>query len=64
LTPNNHSILIILIVEALNTGLEKAIDRISYEYHDLSGLAKDCGSATVFLSFALAGLVWAVVLLD
>jgi len=58
------SILIILIVEVLNTGLEKVVDRISYEYHELSGLAKDCGSAAVFLSFMLAGLVWAVVLFN
>ena len=56
------SIIIILIVETLNTGLEAVVDRIGSEYHELSGLAKDCGSAAVFLSFILAVLVWVVVL--
>lgn len=52
------SLFFILIVETLNTAIEAAIDRIGLEYHELSGLAKDCGSAAVFLSFTIAGLVW------
>ncbi|WP_026261527.1 diacylglycerol kinase [Kiloniella laminariae] len=57
-------LILILIVEVLNTGLEAAIDRIGPEHHELSGLAKDCGSAAVLLSMLLAGLVWAVFLFE
>jgi diacylglycerol kinase (ATP) len=56
--------LLILIVELLNSAVEAAIDRISTEHHALSGLAKDLGSAAVFVSFALLILAWAFVLLD
>lgn len=52
------SILLVLIVELLNTGIERAIDRISPEYHDLSKYAKDVGSAAVLLSLANAAMVW------
>lgn len=57
------SLLIIMIVELLNTGIEIVVDRISYERHELSGRAKDVGSAAVFTSLVLAGSVWALVLL-
>lgn len=57
------SILLILIIETINTGIEAVVDRIGPEYHELSGLAKDCGSAAVFLSFILAFLIWVTVLL-
>ncbi|MCZ4279462.1 diacylglycerol kinase [Kiloniella laminariae] len=57
-------LILILIVEVLNTGLEAAIDRIGPEHHELSGLAKDCGSAAVLLSMLLAGLVWGVFLFE
>ncbi len=57
------SLLLVLIVELLNTGIEVAIDRISFERHELSGRAKDIGSAAVLTSLALAGAVWALVLL-
>ncbi len=53
----------ILIVELLNSGIEAAVDRIGSERHELSGLAKDLGSAAVFVSFVLAGTVWLLVLL-
>jgi diacylglycerol kinase (ATP) len=55
---------IILIVELLNSGIEATVDRIGLERHQLSGLAKDLGSAAVFSSFALLAVVWALVLLD
>lgn len=55
---------IVLIVELLNTGIEHAIDRVGYERHELSGLAKDAGSAAVFVSNMLTILVWALVALD
>ena len=52
------SVLLVLIVELLNSGLEAAIDRISLELHDLSKRAKDYGSAAVMLALILCGAVW------
>lgn len=57
------SILLILIVELLNTGIEIVVDRIGIERHKLSGRAKDVGSAAVFVSLILAGVMWLLVLL-
>ena len=57
-------IFIVLIVELLNSGIEATVDRIGLERHQLSGLAKDLGSAAVFTSFAMLVVVWALVLLD
>ena len=54
--------LLILIVELLNTAVESAIDRIGPEFHDLSGRAKDIGSASVFVTLAAVGLLWALIL--
>jgi diacylglycerol kinase (ATP) len=56
------SVLLVLIVELLNTGIETVVDRIGLERHELSGLAKDVGSTAVLLSFALLGVVWGFVL--
>ena len=56
--------LVILIVELLNSAVEAAIDRIGPEHHELSGLAKDIGSAAVFAAFLLLGAMWALVLWD
>lgn len=53
------SILLVLMVELLNTGIEAAIDRVGLERHPLSKRAKDMGSAAVFLSLLLAGGIWA-----
>lgn len=55
---------IVLIVELLNTGIEHAIDRVGYERHELSGLAKDAGSAAVFLSNILTLIIWVLIALD
>ena len=52
------SVVIGMIVELLNTGIETAIDRIGPEWHGLSKRAKDMGSAAVLLSLLLAGGVW------
>lgn len=57
------SLFIVLITELLNTGIEKTVDRISYEHHLLSGLAKDFASAAVFCSLVNLVVVWVVVLL-
>jgi len=52
------SVLLVMIVELLNTGIETAIDRIGPEWHDLSKRAKDMGSAAVLLSLLLSGGIW------
>jgi diacylglycerol kinase (ATP) len=57
------SILLVLIVELLNSGIEAAIDRIGTDHHVLSGLAKDVGSAAVTMSLLLAAVVWTCILL-
>lgn len=53
------SVLLVMIVELLNTCVESAIDRIGPEWHALSKRAKDMGSAAVMLSLLLAGGIWA-----
>jgi diacylglycerol kinase (ATP) len=55
--------LLILIVELLNSAIEATVDRISFEHHALAGLAKDIASAAVLLSFVLLVTVWLLVLL-
>jgi diacylglycerol kinase (ATP) len=52
------SVLIVMIVELLNTGIETVIDRIGPEWHDLSKRAKDMGSAAVLLSLVLCLGIW------
>jgi diacylglycerol kinase (ATP) len=54
--------LLILIVELLNSAVETAIDRIGPEQHALSGLAKDIGSAAVLTAFVLLGAMWLLIL--
>lgn len=56
------SVLLVLIIELLNTGIERAIDRISFEKHDLSKEAKDMGSAAVFVSLAFCAITWGLIL--
>ena len=57
------SVLFVLLVEILNTGIERAIDRISFEKHDLSREAKDMGSAAVMLSLIMCVLCWGLIFL-
>jgi diacylglycerol kinase (ATP) len=52
------SLVLILIVELLNSSIEAVIDRISFEHHDLSKRAKDYGSAAVTLSLLICAAVW------
>ena len=56
------SVLLVMIVELLNTAVEAAIDRIGPEWHDLSKRAKDMGSAAVLLALVLSGGIWATAL--
>jgi diacylglycerol kinase (ATP) len=55
-------LLLVIVVELLNTGIEIVVDRISFERHELSGRAKDVGSAAVFSSLVLAGVIWVLIL--
>jgi diacylglycerol kinase (ATP) len=57
------SVVLVLIVELINSALEAVVDRISLEQHPLAGRAKDIGSAAVLLALLNAVLVWALVLL-
>ena len=56
------SVLLVMIVELLNTAVESAIDRIGAERHELSKRAKDMGSAAVLLSLLIAAGVWGAAL--
>ena len=58
------SVLLVLIVELLNSAVEAAVDRISLDQHRLSKRAKDIGSAAVFLSLVNVAVVWALVLAE
>ncbi|MDH5230021.1 MAG: diacylglycerol kinase [Gammaproteobacteria bacterium] len=55
-------VVLVLITELLNSAVEAAIDRIGEERHELSGRAKDIGSAAVFLALLFAALVWGMAL--
>lgn len=55
-------LVIVLIVELLNTAVEAVVDRVSSDFHELSGQAKDLGSAAVFLSLGLVIFTWALIL--
>jgi diacylglycerol kinase (ATP) len=57
------SILLVLIVELINSAIETAIDRISLEDHDLSKRAKDIGSAAVFVALLNVVVTWGLILL-
>lgn len=56
-------VLLILVVELVNSAIEATVDRIGFERHALAGLAKDIGSAAVLMSFVLLTAVWLLVLL-
>ena len=57
------SLILVLIVELLNSAVEAAVDRVSFENHRLAKRAKDIGSAAVMLSLVNAVTVWLLVLL-
>lgn len=57
------SVIFVLIVELLNTGLESAIDRVGPQWHDLSKRCKDLGSAAVLLSIVLCMAIWLTALI-
>jgi diacylglycerol kinase (ATP) len=55
------SCLLVLIVELLNSGIEAVVDRVGFEHHELSGQAKDMGSAAVFLSLMLVLVMFGLI---
>lgn len=56
------SVMAVLVVELLNSGIEAVVDRVSFEIHDLSKRAKDLGSAAVLLALLTCGAIWAAAL--
>jgi diacylglycerol kinase (ATP) len=58
------SVLAVMIVELLNTGIEVVVDRIGVERHHLSGFAKDLGSSAVLVAVLQAVLAWGLILYD
>jgi diacylglycerol kinase (ATP) len=52
------AVVLVLVVELLNSAVEATVDRIGFEMHELSGRAKDFGSAAVLLSLLLCGALW------
>ncbi len=52
------TVVLVLIVELLNSAIEATVDRVSFDHHELSKLAKDYGSAAVHLSLLLCLFVW------
>ncbi|MCK4842345.1 MAG: diacylglycerol kinase [Methylococcales bacterium] len=56
------SVVMVLIVEIVNSAIEAVVDRSGHEYHELSGRAKDMGSAAVFLTLLLALAIWLSIL--
>ena len=57
------ALLVVLIVELINSAIEAVVNRVGTEFHDLSGRAKDLSSAAVFISLLAVPIVWGLVLL-
>lgn len=55
------SVVFVMVVELLNTGIEAIVDRVGVEHNELSGRAKDAGSAAVFLSILLSASAWVLI---
>ena len=58
------SVLLLLIIELLNTAVESVVDRIGPEFHELSGKAKDIGSAAVLVGMVIVAMTWGMLLLN
>jgi diacylglycerol kinase (ATP) len=56
------SLFLVLIVELLNSAVEAIVDRVGPEHHELSGQAKDIGSAAVFVSLANVVVIWGIII--
>ena len=55
-------LLLLILVELLNSAIESVVDRVEQEHHELAGRAKDMGSAAVFVCLVLLGVSWLVIL--
>ena len=58
------SLLLVLIIELINSAIEAVVDRVSIEHHTLAGRAKDIGSAAVFMALMNVTAVWGFILYD
>ena len=58
------SLILLLLVEVINSAIEAVVDRIGLEHHELSGRAKDLGSAAVFLALCICVVTWGGILFD
>jgi diacylglycerol kinase (ATP) len=58
------SLLLVLLVELLNSAIESVVNRVGQDHHELSGQAKDIASAAVFISLLIVVVVWVLVLTD
>ncbi|RBW66257.1 diacylglycerol kinase [Vibrionales bacterium C3R12] len=56
------SVVLVLIVELINSAIEAVVDRIGVEHHELSGRAKDIGSSAVLVALLLAGFIWLTII--
>jgi len=56
------SLVLVVLVELLNSAIEAIVDRVGSERHELSGRAKDIGSAAVFIALLFAGFTWFLIL--
>lgn len=54
--------LLVILTEMVNSAIETTVDRISYEHHELSGVAKDMGSAAVAIASLIASVIWLAVI--
>ncbi|WP_039974594.1 diacylglycerol kinase [Vibrio jasicida] len=57
-------VVLVLIVELINSAIEAVVDRVGVEHHELSGRAKDIGSAAVMVALVFAGFTWLYILLS
>lgn len=57
-------VVLVLIVELVNSAIEAVVDRVGVEHHELSGRAKDIGSAAVLVALLFAGFTWAFILIS
>ena len=55
-------VVLVLIVELINSAIEAVVDRVGVEHHELSGRAKDIGSAAVMVALGFAGFTWLYIL--
>ena len=56
--------LLVLVVEIINSAIEAVVDRFGEEHHELSGRAKDMGSAAVFFALMIVAVVWGLIIYD